>query len=101
VSVAHEQGRLAELSRRMEDIRKSEGLQDDEFWPIGKGREDYQELSKESEELYKKVRDTVFTTVLRRYRLEDIADLYENDRARFDELSERARNGIFSGKAKE
>jgi hypothetical protein len=80
VSVAHEQGRLAELSRRMEDIRKSEGLQDEKFWPIGEGREDYQELSKESEELYKKVHDTVLTTVLRRYRLEDIADLCRSAR---------------------
>jgi hypothetical protein len=100
VSVAHEQGRLAELGRRMDEIQKREELQDDEFWPIGEGPADYQELSNESEELYDKVRDTVFTTVLCRYRLNDIADLYENDRNRYDELSERGRKMIFEDRAK-
>jgi hypothetical protein len=91
VSVAYESGRLAELARRMDEIQKREGLQDDEFWPIGEGPDDYQELSDESEELLDKVRDTVFTLLLRRYGLNGIADLYETDRVRFDELRERGR----------
>src|SRR5580704_9875992 len=34
VSVADEQGRLAELGARMDEIQKREGLHDDEFWPL-------------------------------------------------------------------
>lgn len=96
VSVAHKNGRLAELGCRMLEIHRRESLQDEEFWPIGEGPDDYQRLSDESEELYEKVHDTVFTTVLRRYRLGDIADLYENDRDRYDALTERGRKLVFA-----
>ena len=95
VSVADEQGRLAELGQRMDEIQEREGLQDDEFWPVGEGPEDFRQLCNESEELIAKVHDTVFTTMLRRYHLDEIADLYENDRDRFEELWERGRKSIF------
>jgi hypothetical protein len=96
---AHQQGRIAELGRQMEVIQRREGLGPDECCLIGDGPEDYQQLSNESEELYDKVHDTVFTTVLRRYHLGAVADLYETDRPKFDRLSERARKKIFEGKA--
>lgn len=98
VSVAHQRGRLAELGRRMEEIQIREGLQDDEFWPIGEGPEDYQALSEESEGLYESVHASVFTTILRRYRLKHIADLFENDRASFDARANRGRKAVFGGR---
>lgn len=69
VSVALKNGRLAELGHRMDEIQMRVGLEDDECWLVGEGPDDYQVVSNESEELYEKVHDTVFTTVLRRYRL--------------------------------
>jgi len=95
VSVADEQGRLAELGHRMDEIQEREGLQDDQFWPVGEGPEDYQQLCSETEELFARVYDTVFTTMLRRYHLDEIADLYENNREQFEEQWERGRKLIF------
>ena len=35
---------LGEINAGMEAIRKREGLDDDEYWPIGEGPEDWEEL---------------------------------------------------------
>jgi hypothetical protein len=101
VSVADEQGRLAELGARMDEIQKREGLQDDEFWPLDKGPEDFQQLFSESEELFAKVYDAVFTTMLRRYHLDGILDLYENNREQFEKMWEQGRKMIFENSSEE
>ena len=77
------------------DIQKREGLEDGEYWPIGEGPEDYREVSAQSEELCDQVRDTVFTSVLRKYQLGHLADFFEGDRDRFEEIRERSRASIF------
>jgi hypothetical protein len=87
-------GRLAELGLRMDAIRRREGLAEDESWPVGEGPIDYQDISDESSALFTKVYDTTFTTVLRRYDLGDIADLYESDRPAYEELWEIGRQSL-------
>jgi hypothetical protein len=94
VGIAGDKGRLAELSRLLEEIRIREGLDDDDFWQIGEGPEDHEELEREWEKLAEKVRDTITAYTFRRYRLNDIADLYENDRTQFDALRERGRKRV-------
>jgi hypothetical protein len=95
VRVAHEQGQIAALGERMRGIEEREGLKDGEYWPLGEGPEDYQTLVAESDTLYRNVRDTVLASVLRRYGLDDVADLFENHRTRFDATVERGRRMIF------
>ena len=85
---AFNKGKLAELSRKMAEIRKREGLSDGEYWYRHKGPADYQALEMESDDIAEKVTDTIFVHVLRRYSLNDQADLYEKDRAQFDILRE-------------
>jgi hypothetical protein len=101
VSVADEQGRLAELGSRMDEIQKREGLQDDEFWPLDESPEDFRQLFSESEELFAKVYDAVFTTMLRRYHLDDVLDLYENHREQFEKMWEEGRKLIFENNSEE
>jgi hypothetical protein len=91
VCAADEKGKIAELSRRIMEIEKREGLEDDEFWPQGEWPDDYQELAKESDQLTSQVSETIFTYVLRRYHLEAIANLFENDRDRYESLFEQGR----------
>jgi len=93
--VARERGRLAELGRRMGAIQRRAGLREGQSWSLGQGPADYQRLCHESGELCGKVRDTVFTTVLRRYGLDVIADLFEDHRDRYDRRFERGRKRNF------
>ena len=98
-SVAQTKGRLGELNEKMEEIAEREGLEDGEYWLIGEGPDDYEVLSSESDQIFQQVQDTVLTTILRRYELGEIADLLENDEAKFDELREAGRVQVF-GNAK-
>lgn len=90
----HEQDRRAVLSQQMDAIKKREGLTEDQDYLIGEGPEDYQALSRESEELYDKVRDTVLVEVLRRYQINDVVRLFEEDRETFDQLMEEGRSAV-------
>ncbi|WP_254512198.1 hypothetical protein [Anatilimnocola floriformis] len=53
------------------------------------------EPSSEDSELFDKAKATAFTTILRRYELGHIADMFENDRPQFNELREAGRKLIF------
>lgn len=90
-SVAQTKGRLGELTDRMEEIEEREGLDEGEYWAIGEGPEDYEVLSSQSEQIFMQVQETMFTTILRRYELGYIADLYDNDREKFNEMREIGR----------
>lgn len=87
-AVALNQGRLAELTRQMGEIRLREGLAGDEFWFGEKGPVDHQKLEAEVDALEDQIVDTVMISVLNRYRLHEQAKIYENDRKQWDLLRE-------------
>ena len=71
----------------MEAICKREGLNDDEYWPIGEGPDDLEKL----EQQYEKVTERKFEETLREYGLDDIADQYCQDRKSYDVQREQGR----------
>ena len=78
---------LDDINARMDAIRRREGLDDDEYWPIGQGPADWENL----EEKYSQVLDTKFEETLREYKLNDMAELYLQDREAYDALREKGR----------
>jgi hypothetical protein len=99
LAVAYNFGRLAELNRLIGEIESREGLEGDESWPLGAGPEDYQALARECGTLFDQVRVAVFTTVLRRYYLDEVLGMYENDPERFADVVEAGRQQIFEGRS--
>jgi hypothetical protein len=93
VEAAYQNGRLAELDRLLADIRTRAGLGEDDDWPCGEEPDDYRAASAESDALQQKVYNDTFTKVLRRYGFNAVARLYQNNRARYDELFERGCSG--------
>ncbi|GAA5127160.1 hypothetical protein GCM10023212_31560 [Luteolibacter yonseiensis] len=83
-SVAFSRGQLADLAGKLREFERRDGLKTDEYWAKGDGPEDYQDISKELDELLDKIRDTLFVHILRAYHLTDIADQFENDRLTFE-----------------
>lgn len=81
---AFEKGTVSQLSARMEEIRVREGLVGDEYWMTGDGPDDYRQLVDQQEALLDRIHETVFIFFLRRYRLEEYADLYERNRLAFE-----------------
>ena len=71
---------LCDIKAGIDAIREREGLDDDEYWPIGEGPEDWEEL----EEQYSEVLDRKFEETLGEYGLDDIADLYQSDQEAYD-----------------
>jgi hypothetical protein len=98
VGFAHDKGRLGELGRQMDEIRERGGFGEDHYRALGEGPADYRTLTLESDRLYDSVHGTVFTTLLRRYHLNNLAELYENDRSRYDDLREEGRKMVFEKK---
>lgn len=88
---AHNQGPFEKLSRAMNEIEAREGLGPGEFWQLDEGPPEYQQLSSESEDLYKRFQDAVVLRVLQKYRFEKLATLFENDRMTFDVIMEVGR----------
>jgi len=84
---------LAKIKSRMDAIRKREELNDDEFWRIGQGPEDWEELN----EQYSQVLNVKFEEALREYGLSNIADLYHKDRKEYDARREQGRCLVFEG----
>ncbi len=81
---AAEKGAVAELARQMQEIREREAQPCEETWGRGEGPQDYQELAGRHAELLQNIEQTMIVFLLRRYRLDDQADLYEKDRATFE-----------------
>ena len=78
---------LREITSKMRAIEKREGLGEFEYWPIGQGPEDYEELNKE----YDLIFDKKFEEALREFGLQDMADLYYNNREVYDAKREKGR----------
>jgi len=89
--VASAAGQLAKFHRDMDRMETEEGLEEGEYWPLGNGPEEYELLRTESEALVDKITDTMIVHVLRRYGLNDEADLFESHRAAFDAKAEAGR----------
>lgn len=84
---------LADITAHMDAIRRREGLDDDEYWQIGQGPEDWEELN----EQYSQVLDVKFEEALREYGLNEVADLYDKDREKYDQCREQGRRRVFEG----
>lgn len=82
--VAADKDTCAELASRMNAIRRREGLAVDEFWEFDEGPQDYRELDDEVGRILESVTDTVFTFVMRRYHIDEQADLFERNRVEFE-----------------
>lgn len=78
---------LCDIKAGIDAIRKREGLDDDEDWPLGEGPEDRDEL----EQQYSEVLERKFEETLREFGLHEIADLYHLDREAFDARREQGR----------
>lgn len=94
-SVAFNRGQLADLAGKLRELERRDGLKTDEYWAQGEGPEDYQDVSKELDELLDKIRDTLFVHILRTYHLADVADQFENDRLAFEIEREVGRRLVF------
>ena len=93
--VAADKDTCAKLSSRMDVIRRREGLADDELWAMQhEGPQDYRELSDEFGRVLERVADTVFAFVLRRYHMDEHADLFERNRVAFEIQREVGRRVI-------
>lgn len=95
-NVAPGNGTLAKLSDLMRAIERREGMDDDGIFPNDCEPADYQQISSEWDKLLEKITDTIVVAVLRRYELDDTADLYEHDRVNFEIHCEIGRRIICS-----
>jgi len=84
VTVAMDKGELAELSASIDAVRRREGLTGDEEWRLGEGPADYRQLEAKAGRVIDRITDTIFAYMLRRYRLEEHAELFERDRVAFE-----------------
>ena len=84
-SVAANKDGLADLASQMDAIRSREGLTAHESWGKAEnGPADYRVLSDVYGRILERIGDTALIYVLRRYRLEEQADLFESDRVSFE-----------------
>jgi hypothetical protein len=88
---APDTGRFLELSEQIKEIQEREGLGPDEYWKIGDGPEDYQAASDEHDALMAELDEVILLKVLRRYRFDAFADLYESDRMTYEVMKEAGR----------
>jgi len=61
----------------------------------GKAPPDYEPLRDQGDELLDKINDTIFLHVLRLYRFDHIADLFERDRATYQIKSQAGRRSLY------
>lgn len=83
---------LEDISSQMRVIEEREGLEDLEYWPIGEGPEDWNQLNNQ----YEKILDVKFEETLREVGLERMADLYHADRKTYEARREEGRVIMFS-----
>jgi hypothetical protein len=82
---------LGKIRNRMKLIEEEYGLKPDEYWPTGQAPKEYDELSRQSDEIY----DEMFAKKLRSFGLNDLAELWNINRREFDELRERGRRSVY------
>lgn len=82
---------LAPIDEAMRAIEEEHGLEPDEYWPRGEAPKEYARLNRQYETLL----DTKFIEMLRKFELDDLADLKERSPAEFERLYERGRRSVF------
>lgn len=82
----HPNPEFADVDSRMDTVKKSYGLEEDEDWP-GEAPEEYEALRKERDS----IRHRIMIETFRQCGENEMADLYLNNRERFDELFEAGR----------
>lgn len=83
---------LRPITTAIDAVRKEAGLHDDEFWLVGEGPLEYQQL----EERYNEVADSLFVSALREFDLDEFADMREQQPRDFQRLRERGRRTVFA-----
>ena len=82
-----------DVDHKIEAVRALHGLEPDEYWPIGKGPEEYEKLSAE----YDSISDRLLLSALREFGLDVAAELFERDREAFNQRRELGRKSLFEG----
>jgi hypothetical protein len=70
-------------------------INDREFWLRGNGPQDYDQLNDEFSRVLEGVSDTVFLFVMRRYHMDEQADLFEQNRTEFEIQREIGRRVVY------
>lgn len=81
---------LRDIDFKMRAIEKREGLGELEYWPVGEGPEDHEELNRK----YDLITDQKFEETMREFGLHDMADLYRNNREVYDANREKGRRMV-------
>lgn len=82
---------LEPISQRLKEIAAEHGLGPDEYWPIGEGPAEHNELNDQ----YSAVLDSYLIKTLREFDLDDMANLREQDADEYKRLHERGRRAVF------
>lgn len=82
---------LGPISERLNLIAKTHGLGRDEYWPIGKGPAEHEELNNQ----YSTILDKYLIKTFREFDLNDLADLREANETEYERLRERGRRAAF------
>lgn len=86
---------IKRLTKQIRQVQKHHGLKPDEYWPVGKGPQEYQDLNR----LWNDAADKRFLECLQELEGNIAADLYVRDRKQFDLLRERGRRALFHADA--
>ena len=82
---------IDEIGNRIKAVRKVHGLKGDQYWPMGEGPKEYRALSAE----WDRAADRVTAAAFREYGEPEMADLFENNREKFNLLYEAGKD-LFS-----
>lgn len=82
---------LGSINSGLDSIREREGLDDDEYWSVGEGPDDYEELNRE----YSHVLDAKLEETLCEYGLLEMADLHKQNRSVYNARREEGRRIVF------
>jgi len=82
---------MQQLRSAIKKIRGREGLIKDEYWPSGEGPQDYQEINEEMETVFDKVASFLRPYLYEKHGFDELLEIYESDRLRYDVFSEVGR----------
>ncbi len=91
-------GQLRAFEVEIETMEKNAGVEDREDpgeWPIEETRGEFESLMHRCGELIGKVKTTVILEVLRRYKLDSMAELFERNEEEFDRKSQEGSHLLF------
>lgn len=85
---------LREITLELKAIDKESGLLPDQYWPKGQAPDEFRSRYNALEGRYSAVIEQHFTTALREFGADDLADLRERSPDEFDRLCERGRRSL-------